>query len=190
MTRLVGYSRELFVGADASRDVEQLKSAGAGEVFIDPATADPRRRPALAECLASLNAGDVLVVTSSDRLSHALAHFVSTVTELGARGVLFRSLTEPALSVGSDQPADLLHGLAALDRLRRRLRSLETREGLKAAAADGRRAGRPTVMTEERIGIANELRNQGRSCTHIAQVLGVSSSAVQRALAQHPASPL
>lgn len=189
MTRLVGYSRELFAGADASRDLKELELAGVGAVFVDPASADPRRRPALVECLASLEAGDVLVVTSSDRLSHALAHFVSTVTELGARGVLFRSLSEPALSIDSDPPADLLQALAALDGLRRRLRSLETREGMKAAAAEGRRAGRPTVMTEERVGIANELRNQGRSFTHIAQVLGVSTSAVQRALAQHPATP-
>lgn len=182
MTRLIGYSRELFSHADASGDVEELKLAGAGEVFVDAATVDPRKRPALAECLGSLLAGDVLVVTSSDRLSHALTHFVTTVTALGARGVAFRSLTEPALCTDAEPSADASQVLAALDGLGRRLRSLETREGMKAAAAAGRRAGRPTVMTEERIGIARELRNHGRSFTHIAGVLGVSTSAVQRAL--------
>lgn len=182
MTRLVGYSRELLVGADTSDDVEALKLAGAGGVFVDAATVDPRKRPALAECLGSLETGDVLVVTGSDRLSHALTHFVATVTALGARGVVFRSLTEPALSTDADPPADASQVLAALDGLGRRLRSLQTREGMKAAATEGRRAGRPTVMTEERIGIARELRNHGRSFTHIAEVLGVSTSTVQRAL--------
>ena len=182
MTRLVGYSRELVSQADASGDVEELTRAGVGEVFVDVASVDPRKRPALAECVGSLGTGDVLVVTGSDRLSHGLSHFVATVTALGARGVVFRSLTESALCTDAGPPADASQVLAALEGLRRRLRSLQTREGMKAAAADGRRAGRPTVMTEERIGIARELRNHGRSFTHIAGVLGVSTSTVQRAL--------
>ncbi|MGA1828243.1 recombinase family protein [Microbacterium sp.] len=182
MTRLVGYSRELLIGADTPDDVDELKLAGAGEVFVDAASVDPRKRPALAECLGSLQEGDVLVVSSSDRLSHGLSHFVATVTALGARGVVFRSLTESALCTDAGPPADASQVLAALEGLRRRLRSLQTREGMKAAAAAGRRAGRPTVMTEERIGIAHELRNHGRSFTHIAEVLGVSTSTVQRAL--------
>jgi len=182
VTRLVGYSRELVSHADASGDVEELTLAGASDVFVDAVTVDPRRRPALAECLGCLQEGDVLVVTSSDRLSHGLSHFVATVTALDARGVVFRSLTESALCTDAGPAADASQVLAALDGLRGRLRSLQTREGMKAAAAAGRRAGRPTVMTEERIGIARELRNHGRSFTHIAAVLGVSTSTVQRAL--------
>jgi DNA invertase Pin-like site-specific DNA recombinase len=188
MTRVIGYTRELFAGAGVTVDVEELESAGATQVFVDLASVDARKRPGLAECLRILEAGDVLVVTSSARLSHSLTHFVLTTTALAARSVLFRSVAEPALTSGIGHVSDPVEVLCALDGLTRRLRSLETREGMKDAAAEGRRAGRPTVMTQERVAIALELRNQGRSLPQIGRVLGVSTSAVQRALSQ-PAPP-
>lgn len=184
MTRVVGYSRELFVGAGVTADVEELEAAGAEHLFVDLAGVDVRKRPELAECLRVLGAGDLLVVTSSARLSHSLTHFVLTTTALASRGVGFRSIAEPALTSGAGQVSDPVEVLSALDGLTRRLRSLETREGMKDAAAEGRRAGRPTVMTQERVAIALELRNQGRSFTQISRALGVSTSAVQRALSQ------
>lgn len=187
MTRVVGYTRELFAGAGVTADVEELEAAGAERVFVDLAGVDARKRPELADCLRVLEAGDLLVVTSSARLSHSLTHFVLTITALAARGVRFRSIAEPALTSGARQVSDPVEVLSALDGLTRRLRSVETREGMKDAAAEGRRAGRPTVMTEERVAIALELRNQGRSFTQISRVLGVSASAVQRALS-HPAA--
>lgn len=60
--------------------------------------------------------------------------------------------------------------------------SVQTREGLRVAGESGRRPGRPTVMTEERLAVARELRLQGRSYAHVGLVLGVSANAVQRAL--------
>jgi DNA invertase Pin-like site-specific DNA recombinase len=187
VTRVVGYSRELFAGAGVTADVEELEAAGVELVFVDLAGVDVRKRPELAECLRVLRAGDLLVVTSSARLSHSLTHFVLTTTALASRGVRFRSIEEPALTSGVGQVSDPVEVLSALDGLARRLRSLETREGMKEAAAAGRRAGRPTVMTEERVAIAVELRRQGRSFSQIGRVLGVSASAVQRALS-HPAT--
>ena len=184
MTRVVGYTRELFAGAGVAADVEELQAAGAVQVFVDLVGADVRKRSGLAECLRVLEAGDMLVVTSSARLSHSLTHFVLTTTDLASRGVRFRSVAEPALTSGAGQISDPFEVLSALDGLTRRLRSLEIREGMKDAAAEGRRAGRPIVMTQEKAAIALELRNQGRSLTQIGKVLGVSTSAVQRALSQ------
>jgi len=186
MTRVVGYTRELFVGADTSSDAEELRQAGATQVFSDAASASPRLRPELGVCLRSLGTGDMLVVSSSARLSHSLGHFVSTMDDLAVAGVLFRSLTEPALATGFGPSEDRAQVWAALRGLQRRLKSLGTRAGMSVAAAEGRHAGRPTVMTDDRIAIAQELRNQGRSFTHIGRVLGVSTSAVQRALTPRP----
>ena len=186
MTRVVGYTRELFAGTDASSDADQLRRAGATQVFSDAASANPRLRPELAVCLRSLEAGDTLVVSSSARLSHSLGHFVSTMDDLAVAGVRFRSLTEPALATGFGPAEDPAQVWAALRGLQGRLKSLGTRAGMSVAAAEGRHAGRPTVMTDDRIAIAQELRNQGRSFTHIGRVLGVSTSAVQRALTPRP----
>ncbi|WZO53529.1 recombinase family protein [Microbacterium sp. LWH7-1.2] len=167
-------------------DVDALTAAGASQVFTDDADTDPRKRPGLAECLASLEPGDVLVVPSASHLSHAVTHFVTTVSALSAQGVAFRSLAEPALCTGAATAVDPAEVIAALEALRRRLVSVRTRAGMASAAAEGKRAGRPTVMTPEKVAMAVELRNLNRPITHIARVLGVSSNSVQRALAPLP----
>lgn len=186
MTRVVGYTRELFAGEGTAETIDELEAAGAETVFADRDSAEPTFRPRLAACLAYVEPGDVLTVTSSDRLSHSRSHFVSTTAELATRGVLFRSLTEPAFTTGTPASSDPVQVLAAFDELSRRLRSRGTTGGLAAASADGRQLGRRTVMTAENIAIARELHNQGRSFVHIGRVLGVSKSAVHEALTNTP----
>ncbi len=183
MTRLVGYTREVTPGAGTAADAAQLTlaGAGAGRVFTDDGSAGATKRPGLRECLEFVEAGDTVVVTSAAMLAPTAAQFLTAVSGLVGRGVGFRSLSEPALSTGTDMdPASVF---VALESLRRRLSSLQTRAGMAAAASKGRRPGRPTVMTPERVAMAVELRDLGRPVTHIARVLGVSANAVQRALA-------
>ncbi|WES66025.1 recombinase family protein [Microbacter sp. GSS18] len=180
MTRIVGYTRTLVTDTDPAGDSDALRSAGAEVIFADAGTGDPRRRPELVRCLASLSAGDVLVVTSAPRLSHAIGHFLSTCAGLTARGVAVQCVAQPALSTGVKVPAGDV--LAALDGLRRELVGLRTRAGMTVAASAGRRAGRPLVMTADRVSVARELRDQDLSLAQIARVLGVSTSTVQRAL--------
>lgn len=185
MSRLVGYTRELAGGAGTDADVAYLTRAGADPVFTDDSSKDPRARPGLADCLASLRAGDVLVVPSASHLSHAVTHFVTTVSGLTARGIGVRSLAEPALCTGLDHTADPAEVLAALEALRRRLVSVRTRAGMESSAAIGKRPGRPTVMTPEKVAMAVELRNLGRPVTHIARMLAVSTNSVHRALGKN-----
>jgi DNA invertase Pin-like site-specific DNA recombinase len=186
MTRLVGYTRPLDPDADTAPDVAELTRTGAERIWVEDVTADVRARPGLAECLVFLESGDVLVVVSASHLSHAVTHFVTTVSGLAARGIGFRSLAEPALSTDAARTVEAAEVFAALEALRRRLVSVRTRAGMESAAASGKRAGRPTVMTPEKVAMAIELRNLNRPITHIARVLGVSANSVQRALAPLP----
>lgn len=181
MSRIVGYSRELAPGLGTEADAEQLRRAGATLVFADDESADSSKRAGLRECLDSLQPGDTLIVTSAAILAPTVPQFQSTVTGLTARGAAFRSLSDPLLSAGGQ--ADPVDVIAALESLKQRLSSLQTRAGMASAAGEGRRPGRPTVMTPERVAMAVELRNLGRPVTHIARVLGVSANAVQRSLA-------
>lgn len=187
MTRVVGYSRVLAPGLGTASDAEQLMLAGASAVFTDDDSADATKRTGLRECLESLQPGDTLIVTSAAMLAPTVPQFMGTVAGLSARGVTFRSLSDPLLSAGGQaDPADVI---TAIESLRRRLSSLQTRAGMASAASEGRRPGRPTVMTPERVAMAQELRNLGRPVTHIARVLGVSANAVQRSLTVPPDRP-
>lgn len=181
---IVGYTRD-FVGDTTGADADALRDAGASRVYRDSG-ADATARPELEKCLRALQPGDVLLVTSAARLSPSVSHFTSTSVTLADRGIRIRSIAEPALSTGPGTVDDAVEVIRALEGLRRRLRSLETKQGMQVAADAGRRPGRPTVMTEERIAMAVELRRLDRSYTHIARVLGVSTSAVQRALSEAP----
>ncbi|WP_292826771.1 recombinase family protein [Microbacterium sp.] len=182
MTRLVGYSRELSPGAGVASDVAQLTGAGAVRVFTDEGSTEGRARPGLQECVDFLEPGDTLLVMTAATLAATVPQFLATVNCLTGRGVAFLSLSESALCAGVGSAVDPAEVFAALDALRRRLVSLQTRAGMASAAGEGRRPGRPTVMTPERVAMAVELRNLGRPVTHIARVLGVSANAVQRAL--------
>jgi len=188
VTQLFGYAREVAPGVGVAADIAQLTAAGAVRVFTDEGSPECRDRPGLQECLGALEPGDTLLVTSAASLAATVPQFLSTVHSLTGRGVGFRSLSEPALCAGTGSAVDPAEVFAALDALRRRLVSVQTRAGMASAAGEGRRPGRPTVMTPERVEMAVELRNLGRPVTHIARVLGVSANAVQRALKPAPAS--
>ena len=182
MSRTVGYVREVLSGDCVSEDAAALRRAGASQVFTDRRGTTSSPRPDLERCLNSLKRGDTLLIPSAVSLSSSVEHFVATVARLRARGIDIYSLAEPALSTTPDAAAAPGDVLDALDVLRRRLVSVRTREGLDAAIAAGRHPGRPRVMTPERIEIARELRTQKRSYAQIGRALGVSESAVRRAL--------
>ena len=177
-----GYTRTLRAAAPIDDDVAALKAYGVEEVFVDAGEGHPRDRPELKECLARLSAGDTLAVTSAARLSHSLNHLVSTLRSLDDDSIHFRSIAEPKLDLAPASTSETRAYLIVLDDVRRALLGDRVRAGLQAATTEGRRAGRPSVMTPDKIGIAIELRSHGRSVAHIANVVGVSASAVRRAL--------
>jgi DNA invertase Pin-like site-specific DNA recombinase len=183
VTEIVGYVRRPHTGVDVAVEVAALTDAGATRIVVEDRLPDDRERPQLEECLRALSPGDTLLVTSAAHLASSVAQFVAVAARLVEHGVAFRSLGEPALNTGPGQAADSAAVFVALEGLRRGLVSVRTRVGMDAAAAAGRRPGRPTVMTEDRIAMAVELRRAGRPITHIARVLGVSANSVQRALA-------
>lgn len=181
MTRVVGYTRELTPGAGTEVDAAQLTLAGAVQVYTDDAIAG-RKPPGLRECLDNLAAGDTLLVTSAAMLAPTVSMFLATMNGVFERHACFRSLSEPALCTGGTSSVDPAAVFLALETLRKQLTSTRIQAGMASATAEGRRPGRPTVMTVERTEMAAELRRLGRSVTHIALVLGVSPNAVQRAL--------
>lgn len=180
---IIGYTRVSTQDQNLHSQIDALESAGASKIFTDKLTGKNAARPGLDACLAFLrdNEDDVLLVYSTDRLGRSMTDLVSIVGTLQQRGIQFRSLTEPfdTTTAGGEL---FFHIVAAFAQMNGRIISERTSAGLEAAKARGRRGGRPTVMTADRIAIARTMREEKKTWAEIADALHVSSASVRRAL--------
>lgn len=179
--RLIGYAR---VSTDEQRthaQLDALERAGCTQVFTEHASGGRDDRPQLAAALQCLRPGDSLVVWKLDRLGRSLPHLIDTAAELDRRGVELVSLSE---SIDTSTPSGtlLFHLLASLAQFERSLARERTMAGLEAAAARGRRGGRPRALTPDQLTVARTLRAQGMSYAAVARAVGGAKSTVQRAL--------
>lgn len=131
-TRLVGYAR-VFTG-DQTLDLQKDALAGAecGQVFTDGTSGARSSRPGLDAARAYVREGDTIVVWRLDRLGRSLQHLNETVSDLEARGIEFRSLTD---AIDTTKPGGKLifHIFASLAEFERALIKERTNAGLAAA---------------------------------------------------------
>ena len=144
---VIGYARVSTTDQNPQLQLDALEEAGATRIYTDygvsGATAS---RPHLDACLDHLREGDVLTVWKLDRLGRNTQHVLAVVDELTSRGVGFRSLTEGLHTEGPMGTA-MLTIMAAFAQLERDTMIERTRAGLAAAAANGRKGGRPARST-------------------------------------------
>lgn len=178
---VIGYARVSTIEQNPALQHDALTAAGAVRIFTDHASGATQDRPQLGECLDYLNSGDVLAVWRIDRLGRSVTDLITIVDDLRQAGVQFRSLTE-AIDTTSPGGELVFHIFAAVAQMERRLIAERTRAGLAAAAARGRRGGRPTVLNPDRISVARRLRAEGKTLATIARTLGVGRATVTRAL--------
>src|SRR5262245_27047685 len=91
----IGYTRLATVDQNAALQHDALRAAGCEKIFTDEVSGTVTARRGLDRALAALGAGDTLVVWKLDRLGRSLSHLVALIVALGARGVSFRSLSDP-----------------------------------------------------------------------------------------------
>nr|WP_012311421.1 recombinase family protein [Arthrobacter sp. Chr15]ABR67056.1 putative serine family recombinase [Arthrobacter sp. Chr15] len=139
-------------------------------------------RPGLTAAVNELRPGDMLTVIEVDRLSRNLLEGLLTLNDLFQRGVAVKILD--GIAAGEHTERSFLLDLAlALAEDRRRDISRKTKDGLAAAARRGRKGGRPSKMTPDRLEQARHMRADRISYRRIGQALGVSEITIRRALA-------
>lgn len=179
---LVGYARVSTAEQDLALQLDALGTAGVARVFEDRGVSGARvERPGLTQALRYLREGDTLVVWKLDRLGRSMSHLLQTVTELEGRGVGFRSLTE-AIDTTTPTGRLVFHVFGALGQFERDLIKERTNAGLAAAAARGRKGGRPVVVTPEKLVRARTLVAQGFTVREAATRLKIGKSALYAAL--------
>ncbi|HFD3128348.1 TPA: recombinase family protein [Klebsiella quasipneumoniae subsp. similipneumoniae] len=176
---LIGYARVSTGEQNLDLQKNALIRAECELVFEDMASGKNAQRPGLKRALRRLRPGDVLVVWKLDRLGRSVRDLITLVSELQARGVNFRSLTD---SIDTSTPAGrfFFHVMSALAEMERELIVERTRAGLAAAREQGRVGGRRRVMTTEVVERCRRMLENGATRQQVADVIGVGVKTIYK----------
>ncbi len=147
MAKLVGYARVSGDDQNLNLQIDALLNAGIKRqhLFCDQVSGAKSERPGLAECLASLESGDSLLVWRLDRLGRSMQHLVTVVEDLRQKGVGFKSICDGAIDTTTASGELIFNIFSSLAQFERRLIQERTNAGLKSARARGRLGGRPRI---------------------------------------------
>ncbi len=177
---LIGYARVSTGEQNLDLQTDALRSAGCERIFEDQMSGIRAERPGLAEALAFLREGDVLLVWRLDRLGRSLKDLVQRVEELAKRKIGFHSLHE-SLDTTSSVGRFQFHVFGALAEFERDLIRDRTLAGLRAARARGRLGGRRRSMTPAKVKLAAQLlKDPTTAVDEVCRTLGVSRTTLYR----------
>jgi len=131
-----------------------------------------------------------LTVWRHDRLGRSLTHLVSTVDDLGRRGVAFRSLSDP-VDTSTATGRMMLGIFASFAQFERDLISERIMAGLAAIKASGTPLGRPSRVHPQQVALIHQLAAEGkpqRTIAALTGLTGLSRPLVQRVLRAEIAS--
>jgi DNA invertase Pin-like site-specific DNA recombinase len=175
-----GYARVSTDGQDLATQHELLKAAGAELVYSEKQSGIKTDRAALARCIASLEAGDTVIVTKLDRLARSTRDLLNTLATIGEAGASFRSLGDPWADTTTPHGRLMLTVLGGLAEFERHLILSRTNEGRVRAKARGVRFGRKPKLTKHQRDEALSRMAQGETLTAIARSFNVSHMTISR----------
>ncbi|MGH3772905.1 MAG: recombinase family protein, partial [Pseudonocardiaceae bacterium] len=183
----IGYARVSGRTQDHQLQLDALAVAGCREVVVE--TASTRgERPKLRATLNALKAGDTLVIYKPDRVARSMKELLVLLEDdLHAKDVNLHILTgicaglhRPNASSIAEKMLFMVAAMAA--EMERDLIRERTLDGLTAAAAQGRKGGRPPALDPDTLAVALARRARGESVTTIATHLKIGRSTLYRAL--------
>ena len=178
---IFGYARVSTDAQDLTSQIAQLKAAGCERIFrekISGATAD---RPQLKKLMATIGAGDVLIIPAVDRLSRDTTDLLIIARDLQTAGAGLRSIAEPVVDTTSDFAELVLAMLGVAAKLERRRIKERTARGRADAKAKGVRFGRPPKLTSHQKREAIKRRDKdGETLRSIGRSYNVSAATISR----------
>lgn len=184
---LFGYARVSTADQNPDHQIDALRRAGVADddIYVDHASGAKASRPQLDVVLRLLRDGDTLKVTRLDRLGRSVLHLVTVGAELRERGVGLHVI-EQGIDTATAEGRAMFGMLSVLAELQRELIVANTRDGLAAARARGRKGGRRPKLNPEQIALAQQLydaasapssRSPTSSASRALRSTGISSGA-------------
>jgi len=177
---LIGYARVSTIGQNLESQIEHLQAEGCDKVFQEKLTGFDRRRPQLEKMLKQIEPGDVLLVTSLDRLARSTHDLFIITQKIEAAEASFRSIREPWADTTSSMGKFLLTVFAGLSELVRNLINERTDEGRTSAKKRGVKFGRKFKLTSHQQDQVRTMLNDGQSIRAIARHFNVGVATIDR----------
>lgn len=181
---IYGYARVSTTGQKVNGNsltdqVEQLEARGAQKIFSDAFTGKTMNRPEFTKLLSVLQEGDTLICTKLDRFARTAVEGAQLVQELLSKGI-----TVDILNVGRIDNSSvgklLVQVLLSFAEFERNQIIERTQAGRKIAMDNGKVMGRPKKYAPEKMELAMELLEQGKSFTAVEKATGISKSTLIR----------
>lgn len=148
---IVGYARVSTQDQNLNNQTALLKEAGCDPIYTDIASGVREDRQGLKEMLSFLREGDIVIVYKTDRIFRSLKNMIDLIEILNNKGVLFKSLTEPAFDTTSANGKFIIQIFGAVAEFERNLISERTKSGLEGARRRNKHLGRPKGASNESI---------------------------------------
>lgn len=139
----VGYARVSTSDQNISSQIDLLKENGCEKIFTDIASGVRENREGLNGMLAYLRRGDVIIVYKTDRIFRSLKNMIDLIEKFNEKGILFKSITEPAFDTTSANGKFIIQIFGAVAEFERNLISERTKTGLEGARKRKKLLGRP-----------------------------------------------
>jgi len=180
--RKLGYGRVSTEHQSEAQQRAQLEAAGCSEILTETISSGRKDRPALAQVLDQLQAGDTLVICKLDRLARSLQELLVIAADLEARGINLQVLDQ-AIDTTTPTGRLLFQLLGAVFEFERQLAIERTRASVEhRRSTGGNLGGRPKSYSPEQQRLGHRLKDEGESVSGVARALGISRAAAGRLL--------
>jgi len=170
---IYGYARVSSNGQDLAQQLAQLDAAGCTKVYREKVSGATAERP-------KLKAGDVLMVTSTNRLARNTRDLLNILHVVKEAGAGFRSIAEPMVDTTS-QFADVIIAVLGVAASYERHRITErTAAGRVQAKARGVKFGRRTARSPHQQTEALQRLATGDTQRTVAALFGVDQATISR----------
>jgi DNA invertase Pin-like site-specific DNA recombinase len=186
MTKLIGYARVSTRQQSTDRQEADLLAAGVrrDDLYVDHGVSGARAsRPQFDRALDALIDGDILVITTLDRLGRSTQNMLAFADELRTRGAGLRVLNLGGGDVDTATPMGsmMFTIMAALAQMEHEIKRERVTDSIAKRREAGKDlGGRPRRITDSQIRNALRLVESGEPAAQVARDLGMSRATFYR----------
>jgi DNA invertase Pin-like site-specific DNA recombinase len=176
----IGYIRVSTKDQTIDRQIDMLKKEGCEKVFVDRKSGKNRERPELKKMFEQFREGDILIITELSRFGRSLIDVLELARQLRDMKVELVSITQPVLDTTTPQGKLFFYITAMFDEMRREITVQNTKEGLEAARARGKKGGRPPVDKKTLETAIKMYDSRQHTIKEITQLTGISQGTLYK----------